>query len=385
MRVVVDRQNPLVVEAFSEFGEVQPLLARAITTDAVKEAEMVIVRSETRVDAELLDGSKVRFVGTATIGTDHVDLGYLKSRNIGFASAPGSNANSVAEYIIAALLTLSGKKQMALAGKTLGVVGVGNVGSRVVHYGRSLGMNVMQNDPPRERASGDSQFRPLPELMDADFITLHVPLERSGSDPTFHLFDSAVIGRMKRGSVLLNTSRGAVVDGGALNRALAEGRLGGAVLDVWEGEPSIDFDLVKRTDIATPHIAGYSYDGKLNAVRMLYSAACTHFGRRESWTPGALIPRPIVEEIGLSPATGVLEMNLGKVVAKCYNILADDALLRRVASNSVQDRGSAFSRLRAEYGVRREFFNTTVTIPASNAGLTEALRAIGFKVSVMSN
>ncbi|MBM2845533.1 MAG: Erythronate-4-phosphate dehydrogenase, partial [Bacteroidetes bacterium] len=275
--IVVNRNTPAVVETFSRLGKVIALDTHEVTRESVRNADVLVVRSETRVDRGLLDGSRVRFVGTVTIGTDHVDLEYLAANGIGFASAPWSNANSVAEYITA-LLVWSKRTGEALNGKTIGVVGVGNVGSRVVRVARALGMNVILNDPPLARKTGDPAFLPLDELMGAGVLTLHVPLARSGSDATYHLFDETRLCRMKRGSVLINTSRGAVVETNALRAVLASKQLSTAILDVWEDEPGIDLTLLNNVMLGTAHIAGYSLDGKLNALRMVYGEVCRFLG-----------------------------------------------------------------------------------------------------------
>ncbi len=380
MRVVVDKNNPLVGEAFRQFGDVQPSATRDITKEAVHDADIMIIRSETKVTKDLLDGSKVKFVGTATIGTDHVDLEYLKSRGIGFASAPGSNANSVAEYFVSAVLTLAKRKGFSLSGKTLGVVGIGNVGSKVLRNASALGMKVLQNDPPLARETADPSYLPLDKLMEADIITLHVPFTKSGSDPTYHLFDEPRITKMKKGAILINTARGAVVDGAAVKNAIERKHLGGALLDVWEGEPLIDIDLMKKVDISTSHIAGYSFDGKLAAVRMTYSAACKFFNKPETWAPGNSLPKPNVERIVVGQSTESHEEVLRKIVCQCYDIECDDRALRSIANVSPEERRSFFARLRAEYRVRREFFTTVVELPASLTALVEPLKMIGFRV-----
>jgi erythronate-4-phosphate dehydrogenase len=323
MKIVADPNIPFVREAFGPLGDVQLVPGRQMTPATVREAELLLVRSVTPVNAALLDGSRVRFVATATIGTDHVDEAHLVQRGIGFASAAGSNANSVAEYIVAALL------ELGYQGKTLGVVGVGNVGSKVVRYATALGMRVLQNDPPRQRAEKLPEFVTLDRIgAEADIITFHVPLTKSGPDATFHLFEP-------RGGIIINTSRGAVLD----NQALLTAPLAGLVLDVWEGEPTILPALLEKADFGTPHIAGYSFDGKVNGTRMIYEAACRHFGLSGSWKPE--LP---------APANPVLTgHNLRSVVRQAYDITADDAALRRDYRH--------FDRLRAEYPVRREFFN----------------------------
>ncbi|MBM3335143.1 4-phosphoerythronate dehydrogenase, partial [Candidatus Sumerlaeota bacterium] len=292
MKIVADENIPFAAEAFAQLGDVVTVRGRAIKRDTVRDADALIVRSVTRVNADLLDGTAVRFVATATIGFDHVDVGYLRQRGIGFASAPGSNANSVAEYVVAALLVLARRKGFRLEGKTVGVVGVGNVGSRVVQKAAALGMKVLQNDPPLQRQTGDPLFLPLEALFDADILTFHVPLTRTGTDATYHMIGDQLLSRLRPGAIVINTSRGAVADTAALLRAAASGRLGGLVLDVFEGEPKINVELVRRADIATAHIAGYSYDGKARGTQMVYRAACEFFGLPAQWDLSAAMSPP---------------------------------------------------------------------------------------------
>ncbi|MDE3056995.1 MAG: 4-phosphoerythronate dehydrogenase [Bacteroidota bacterium] len=385
MKAVVDKNNPLVAETFRQFGEVLPLGTKDITRESVRNADILVVRSETKVTRELLDGSSVKFVGTATIGTDHVDAEYLRSRHIGFASAPGSNANSVAEYMVASLLLLARRKGFSLKGKTIGVVGVGNVGSKVVRNAQAMGMTVLKNDPPLARATGDSSFLPLGELMDADIITLHVPLTKTGPDATHHLFDAPRIHKMKREAILINTARGSVIEGKALLNTLAGGHLAGAVLDVWENEPAIDISLLEKADISTSHIAGYSFDGKLAAVRQIYSAACKFFGEKENWGLETLIPKPAMERIAIPPELSRNESReeiLYSLVRQCYDIECDDRSLRDIRNVSEEEQRLYFRRLRTEYRIRREFFNTTVELPVRMNSLREILTAFGFRVEV---
>ena len=256
MHIVANKHTPYIEQAFANAGSLTLLGTLDIRKESVRDADALIVRSETRVNRELLEGSAVRYVGTVTIGTDHIDKEYLAQKGIAFASAPGSNSNSVAEYIASALLTLARRHHFSLQGKTLGVVGVGNVGSKVVRVARALGMEVVENDPPLQRETGDARFRPLSDVLDCDFVTLHVPMQKEGLDATYHLFDDALMSKMKPASFLLNSSRGAVVRGDALLSALKQKNLAGAVLDVWEKEPAINVELLRAVDIGTPHIAG---------------------------------------------------------------------------------------------------------------------------------
>lgn len=381
LKIVVNRNTPFVVDVFSRLGEVIALDTSDVTREAVRNADILIVRSETKVDEKLLKGSRVKFVGTVTIGTDHIDLEYLRSAGIAFASAPGSNANSVAEYLTAALLVWSRRNEEPLRGKSIGVVGVGNVGSKVVRVAGALGMKVLKNDPPLARATGDPSFLPLDALMEVDFVSLHVPLTRTGDDATFHLFDATRIGKMKRGAVLVNTARGAVVDNSALTEALVSNHLSAAILDVWEREPDIDVGLLQRALIGTAHIAGYSLDGKLNALRMVYERVCRHFGFSSAWpveakslveVPRVFVPEELSEELEI----------LAYSVRQVYDIEYDDALLRKIAEVPRSERGAYFMKLRADYRIRREFFNSTVELLPHQSLAVNALQALGFNTLV---
>ncbi|HAL57450.1 MAG TPA: 4-phosphoerythronate dehydrogenase [Bacteroidetes bacterium] len=382
MKIVVNKNTPCVVEMFSHLGAVVALDTPAVTRQAVHDADMLIVRSETIVNKDLLERSAVRFVGSVTIGTDHVDLAYLASRGIAFASAPGSNSASVAEYVAAALLMWMGRTDNTLKGKSIGIVGVGNVGSKVVRVAEALGMNVLLNDPPLARLSGDPKYLTLDELMGADFVTLHVPLTKSGPDPTYHLFSDARIGNMGRNSVLVNTSRGAVVETSALRQALASHRLSAAILDVWEREPSIDLDLLSLVMIGTPHIAGYSLDGKLNALRLVHEEACRFLGvpsEGKSGEPSASSDLPRIEIS--SNLTEDLDV-VHAAVRAAYDIESDDKLLRHIGTMKEEERDRYFMRLRAEYRVRREFFHRVVDLLPEQATARRTLHQLGFKTTL---
>ncbi len=379
MKVLVDENVPFAREAFGTLGEVETRPGRAIRREDLLDVELLVVRSVTPVGAELLEGTPVRFVGTCTIGTDHVDLEYLKKKGIGFASAPGSNAESVAEYVVSALLTLAERHGFELAGKSIGVVGVGNVGSRVARNAEALGMHVLLNDPPLQRLTGDEKYRPLDELLQADFLTLHVPLTRSGPDATFHLFDSQLLSRLQPRCFLLNTARGAVVDNTALLEVLEKGKLAGAVLDVWEGEPAVDHRLLGKVELGTPHIAGYSYDGKVRATEMIYQAACAFLGQEPQWNAST----------ALSDNLGVWRVETNKrdaeevlreVVRQVYDVREDDERLRRSLTLPEAERPAFFDKLRREYPRRREFTSLTVELAEADERLRELLRRLRFSV-----
>lgn len=379
--IVVNRSTPFAVDVFSQIGTVIALESQEVTSEAVREADILIVRSETKVDKALLEGSAVRFVGTVTIGTDHIDTDYLDSKGIAFASAPGSNANSVAEYMAAALLTWAERTQKTLRGKAIGIVGVGNVGSKVVNVAQALGMIPILNDPPLARKGPAKDYVPLDALMDADIVSLHVPLTRVGEDKTVHLFDKKRIARMKRGSVLINTSRGGVVETSALQDALESSHLSGAILDVWENEPVIPTRLLEQVMLGTPHIAGYSLDGKLNALRMVYERVCRHLGVSPDWTVDAGAPEGS-SHVRVSSTLSADQSILGFAVRHSYDIELDDSLLRAALDVSRDDLGSYFMELRAGYRIRREFFNYNVGLDRSQISAVEALQQLGFKTSV---
>ncbi|MBE0677720.1 MAG: 4-phosphoerythronate dehydrogenase, partial [Bacteroidales bacterium] len=267
MKIVIDERIPYISGVFEPWADVVYSSGRAIDAQMVADADALIVRTRTRCDHRLLAGSKVRIVASATIGFDHLDTAWLEKSGIRWVNAPGCNSGSVMQYITAALFLLALKHSLDLPSLTLGVVGVGNVGSKVVRAAKAIGMKVMQNDPPRQRREGGKEFLHIDKLLaESDILTLHVPLTLEGEDMTRHLINSASLTRLKRNCILINTSRGEVVDNTALRVTLEEKKLLGAVLDVWEGEPETDRRLVELVDVATPHIAGYSVDGKANAT-----------------------------------------------------------------------------------------------------------------------
>lgn len=352
IKIICDRNQPQVEDAFGRLGEVVTLPFSQITREALRGADALICRSTVKVNAALLEGTPVKFVGTCTIGTDHVDEAYLRARGIGFAAAPGCNANSVSEYILAAILNFSVARDWPLRGKTVGIVGVGNVGKLLAPKAEALGLRVLLNDPPRAEAEGSAGFTPLPQLLDeSDIVTLHVPLEKGGAHPTFEMADAAFFARMKPGALFLNAARGKAVREEALLAALQAGKIGGAVLDVFYNEPTIPPELHDALFLATPHIAGHSFDGKVVGTQMIFDAMCRHFGVAQSWDYHPGMPEPEVDIIEMEPS-GYNEADLLRLVEPCYNILRDDRTLRA-------DPG-CFAHYRQEYPLRLEFSHTQV-------------------------
>jgi erythronate-4-phosphate dehydrogenase len=359
--ILADANIPRVEAAFGRLGTVHTKPGRSISSADVQKVDVLLVRSVTPVGPGLLDGTDLRFVGSATIGTDHIDRGYLEARDIPFAHAPGSNADSVADYVVVALLLLARRRGAELQGRTVGIVGCGNVGGRLVRRLRALGMTVLQNDPPRARAADAAgrahTFLPLKTVLDeAEVVTLHVPLTTEGPNPTHRLAGAAFFRRMREGTWVLNTSRGMVVDGEALRDARLHGPVAATVLDVWEHEPAPDPTLVDATDVATPHIAGYAYGGKVRGTAMLYEALCGHLERTATWEGLAAIEAASNDNAYCSPPDPRLPDTAWfyHLTRQGYDLQADDAALRAVMDQGAEDRADAFARLRSDYRRRRE-------------------------------
>ena len=385
MKIICATNMPFAMEAFRTLGETRILEGRDISSADVKDVEILALRSTTKVNRSLLEGSKVRFVGTATIGTDHLDLPYFDQAGIRWCFAPGCNANSVSEYVTAALLTLGSRHRITLEGKTLGVIGVGNVGSRVVRKAEALGMRVLMNDPPRQRAEGGGQeakggFVGLDQVLaEADIITVHVPLTKDGQDKTYHLADARFFSRARKGLIFINAARGPVVDTPALMEALASGRVAHTVLDTWEGEPAYRADVLDRVDIGTPHIAGHSFEGKVMGTVMVYREVCRFLGVAPSWSHESLMPPTLVPKVEVDAAGRSDEAVLREVVKQLYDIEADDRRLRDTAVAEDAARSKAFDRLRKDYPERREFQYTMVHLMNGSAALRRKLDGLGFQ------
>ena len=373
MKLVADSNIPFLKGVFEPFAEVVYLPGDAINESAVRDANALIVRTRTRCDKALLAGSKVRFIATATIGHDHLFADDLAACGVAWANAPGSNASSVMQYVACALVTLAHESGVALAGKTLGVVGVGHVGSKVARLGRILGMRVLLNDPPRARSEGGEGFVALERIArEADIITLHVPLTPSGADRTHHLVDSAFCAALERSPMLINTSRGEVVDSPGLAAALAGGRISKAILDVWEHEPAIDRHLMTGAAIATPHIAGYSLDGKAAATAAAVRAVSRFFSLPLGSFMVAGLPPPPDPSICLDVYATSDEELLYQACLRSYDIRRDDAMLRSAPEN--------FERLREAYPLRREPPAYHIKKGPPGTAWRDKLQALGFLI-----
>lgn len=379
MLIVADENIPYVHEAFSGFGDVRTVPGRSMSRKLLAEADILLVRSVTPVDAELLEGTAVRFVGTATIGTDHLDEEYLREADIAYASAPGSNAASVADYVTSAIIVLKTQLGLDLHKLTAAVIGHGNVGSLVEKRLVALGMRVLLNDPPRKDATRDDKYLPLEEVLErADVVTLHVPLTKTGPYPTYHMADEHFFSELIRaGTVFINTSRGKVVDENALLYARRVRKLRAAVLDVFHDEPDINLDILHVCDIATPHIAGYALDGKARGTMVLHEALAGFLGKESHWQMDDALPDPDFQILELAPEPGAVE----KAVLTVYDLSEDDRRLRRITRLPEDRRGRYFDHLRKDYPGRREFRNTFVRFEGEPAPeLVQTLEGLTFRV-----
>lgn len=383
MDIRIDENIPLGREVFGPHGEVTTFAGRALLREDIRDADALIVRSVTRVDASLLKDTRVRFVATATIGTDHVDAAWLERRGIGFASAPGCNANSVGDYAAAALLDLERKGLWSPAGKTLGIVGYGNVGRRVAVKAAALGMRVVLCDPPLQDAGSDpAAFLSLDALLErSDAVSLHVPLIDGGRHPTRRLADARFFERLSRPILFLNTCRGETVDEQALLAARSAGQVERMVLDVFAGEPRIDPAMAEAADLITPHIAGYSVEGKVGGTFQVAAAFRAFFGLPLPTSPALpAFPAPTQPDLPWpGPGSGDDAAFLAHCVAQAYPIAADDARLR--AALREPDPGKAFDRLRREYPARHEFAAYRVSgLPEGKRELASRLAGLGFRL-----
>ncbi len=374
MKIVIDDKIPYIKGALEPVAEVVYLPGSKTTPGIVKDADALITRTRTICNEQLLKGSKVKYIATATIGYDHIDTEYCKKAGIEWTNAPGCNAESVNQYIASALFSWSMRKREDLAGKTIGIVGVGNVGSRVAKTCEIVGMRVLLNDPPREREEGSGKFVSLETIQkEADIISFHVPLNMNGLDATFHMVDDNFLQNLSKKPILINSCRGEVFETDAVYNALEANDISGLIIDCWENEPEIDLELLNLVDYGTPHIAGYSKDGKANGTKMSVQAVSRFFNLGiDNWEPTNVdLPKSTTIEIDGNQRREY--SILAEAVLSTYDIETDDELLR--------ESPHLFEKLRGDYPVRREF--DTYTIKAKNipGSTLEKLSKLGFAIS----
>jgi erythronate-4-phosphate dehydrogenase len=344
MKIVADTQIPFLKGLLEPFAEVVYLPGHEIKKEHILDADALIIRSRTRCDRELLEGTTVKFIGTTAIGYDHIDVDYCEVKHITWVNAAGCNSRAVAQWVTSSLLSLAKKYGFALKEKTLGIIGVGQCGQKVERYARLLGMKIILNDPPRSRVEGEKNFDSLDRIIEeSDIITLHPTLEKEGPDKTFHLLDSTFFSKLTKKIFLINSSRGKIVDNKALKQAIIEGKIIDCAIDCWENEPDIDSFLLKNCLITTPHIAGYTADGKVNATRVVINQLkkCFNLNMTEettalpvSETPVLTIPKNCPDKVGYS-------------LIKAYNPLID--------SNRLKETPEKFELIRAEYPLRGDY------------------------------
>ena len=377
MKIVADQQIPYLSQAFSDTAEIIFCDGKEITRSVVKNADALIVRSVTSVDAELLDGSQVKFVATATSGTNHINMAYLSAANIGFAHAQGSNARAVAEYVLSSLFTLIRQTGERLQNKVIGVIGCGHVGSQVVAMLEAMNIRYMINDPPLKRVAAKTDvaiYQDLEALMAADVITLHVPLTETGRYRTRHLIGTDFLARFN-GS-LLNTARGPVIEEAALKQTMQHKPQMQVVLDVWHNEPVLDTQLLSQITIGTPHIAGYSMEAKLKATQMVYAAICEFFGLKQTWQTN-LLPNGSSVTIRANMS---IEEAVKQAVFASYDVGHDHTALSRLLALPQAQQTHYFDRLRRHYPPRREFPSMTINLSAKNSALVKPMTRLGFNV-----
>lgn len=342
IKIVADRNIPFLEGVFEPYAEVVYIDGKDIASDDVRDADALIIRTRTRCNAELLESSKVSMIATATIGTDHIDFKYCDAHNIEVHNAEGCNSGGVMQYVFSALYGVASRKAVKLDGATIGIIGVGNVGKKIEHMAKYLGFNVLKCDPPRAEKEGPDEFCDLEYLLtNSQIVTMHTPLDES----TRKMADSNFFSLMRPGAFFINASRGEVVVESALKEVLP--KLGAVIIDTWNNEPDVDAELLEMVDIATPHIAGYSYQGKQNGTSSAVRAVARHFGIKPLYDfyPPADVPEHEPVRLDLKG------MNQGEVTSLLqynYPIFTDDFMFRMQPDQ--------FERLRSEYKYRREIY-----------------------------
>lgn len=347
IKIIADNKIPFLKGALEEAADIHYYPGSEITHNIIKDADALMIRTRTRCDKQLLEGSEVKFIASATIGYDHIDIDYCHEKGIQWTNAPGCNSSSVEQYITAALLSLAAKHSLILKDKTLGIVGVGNVGQKVSRAAKSLGMNVLHNDPPREKREGPSGFHSLKKIKaESDIISFHVPLNIEGEYRTLDLANTDFLNSLKEKVIIMNTSRGGILNEEALLEGLDHGKILDCVIDVWKNEPHINRKLLKDSGIATPHVAGYSVDGKAKGIEMSVHAVSHFFGLGLDEWKAKDLPGPDLNNIVIDCGGMDEQEIISGVYFQTYDIIKDDELLRKDPDK--------FEDLRGNYPVRRE-------------------------------
>ena len=378
MKIVADENIPLLSRFFDEFGHVCQRPGRKISPKDVKDADILIVRSVTPVNQALLENSQVKFVGSCTVGMDHIDTGYLESQGIKYANAPGCNANSVVEYLLSCLSILTETHALNWDDISVGIIGYGNVGSLLAKRLKKLGIHYKAYDPLISPTEDMCSFE---EALACDVVTLHVPLTHKGNYPTYHLIDKKVLETFREGQILINASRGAVINNQDLKDHLTCKPEFTAILDVWETEPDIDLELAKLVFIGTPHIAGYSYDGKAAGTEMIYRALCRFLGFPTRHTSGQFLEEPPLSRMSFTSMADV-DWCIHTAIRACFDVRHDHSLLRASLKLPEIERIAAFDVFRKTYRCRREFSGVKIQLKQVDSELHSKFKALGFNVKI---
>jgi erythronate-4-phosphate dehydrogenase len=394
VQIVADENIPLLEQFFSDFGEIRKVPGRSMTADDVKDADILLVRSVTNVNKALIANSPVKFIGTCTIGTDHIDLEYLDAINqqrkdegqqrIAFSSAPGCNAEAVVDYVLSAVSVLIDKRDQVFQDITVGIIGVGNVGLRLRQRLEAMGVTVLAVDPFKDEKEV-GELTTLDEALKADVVSLHIPLtfeETAGSHATYHLMNEQRLQQMKPDACLINSCRGSVLDNAAIKSHMAEHKEFEGIIDVWEGEPNLDLKLMNRCMLATPHIAGYSLDGKMRGTEQIYQACCHTFGLPIRHKLAQLLPEPSIKNIKFGDSVPVHQA-LRTAIRAGYEIRVDDGIMRSTllrTEGEPEAMKAKFDLLRKNYPLRRDIPTIRIEVPGKRQDLQQALEAAGFDV-----
>ena len=375
LKIIADDKIPFLKGVMDPYVDVVYLSGAKTSAEDVKDANAIFTRTRTKCNESLLKDSNVKLIATATIGYDHIDTNYCDAAGIRWVNAPGCNSWSVQQYITATIATLAYQRKLRLKELTIGVIGVGNVGSKVARAAEALGLRVLLNDPPRADKEGSDAFTDLDILLrESDIVTCHTPLTKETPYSTYHLANDDFFYKMKDGAIFINSSRGPVADTEALKRAIKT-KLSDYILDVWEGEPTLDASLLAGAFIGTPHIAGYSSDGKANGTAACVHEFCSFFGLDvlKNWYPESIPPPPMPTTFSLDGAGKSDEQIIYEAVTHTYPILEDSERLK----NSPE----AFEEQRGGYWIRREFKNFTINARNVNSAVLESLKNIGFEIN----
>ncbi|WP_028865535.1 4-phosphoerythronate dehydrogenase [Psychromonas aquimarina] len=376
MNIYIDENIPYAREFFAGLGRLHFFAGRSVCAQQLADADVLLVRSITQVNEQLLSiNHSLKFVGTATIGTDHIDQDYLHKRGITFSSAPGCNKISVAEYILSSLLVLAEKQQFQLTDKTVAIVGAGNTGSAVFQRLNALGLRCKLYDPPLQQAGDKRDFCSFAEVLESDIISLHVPKTAAGKFPTVHMFAEQELKKLTKKQILLNASRGEVIDNQALLKIAQQGLHPALVLDVWENEPAVEKQLLPFVEIATPHIAGYSLDGKVRGTEMLYQALCELLDIKPKYRAKDFTAAAAVNQVTISQK--IDQTLLKSLMHMIFDVRRDDALFRQMI-----DQADGFDTMRKTYKERRELSTLVVH---SSVKQNTLLQSLGFSTNELND